>query len=182
MSRKNTNARHAAGQLDLAPSNPAPSNPASRNPTRRTPSATARRTLVATAAAGTALFLTPTAAFAATGGPGGGHPGGPTPKPAGPVQTVTKVKMPKILTSTKTLTLSAHVSPTHRSAPRTIPAETGTVVFIVDGTAGTPVRIAANKASEKVKLVAGKHTVDAKYSGDAKHTASDSGLLTITVS
>ncbi len=144
---------------------------------------TARRTLatsIAVTAAG--LLLTPASAFAA-GGPGGGKPKGPhpTPKPAGPVQTVTKVSTPKIPTAAKPLTLSARISPAHRSGPGS-PAETGTVVFTVDGTASAPVPVAANKASEKLKLSAGKHTVSAKYSGDSAHAASDSGPVSITVS
>jgi hypothetical protein len=138
-----------------------------------------RRTLVASAATvATALILTPTSAFAAGGGPGGG--GKPSPKPAGPVQTTTRIVMPKLLVSGKALTVSAHVSPTHRGGFGT-PAESGTVIITVDGTAGSPLKLAANKASEKVKFTAGKHTLSAKYSGDAAHVASDSGEVSVTV-
>ena len=139
-----------------------------------------RRTLVASAATvATALILTPTSAFAAGGGPGGG--GKPSPhKPTGPVQTTTRIVVPKALVSSKALTISAHVSPTHRGGFGT-PAETGTVVITVDGTAGSPLKVAASRASEKVKFAAGKHTLSAKYSGDAAHVASDSGEVSITV-
>ena len=140
-------------------------------------------TTIALTAAG--LMLTPVTAFAAGGTTGPGGPGGPshpTPKPAsGPVQTVTKVSTGKTLTVAKAVTLSAHVSPARRSAPGT-KAETGTVIFTVDGTASSPVPIAKNRAAEKIKLTAGKHTISAKYSGDTDHTASDSGPLSITVS
>jgi Bacterial Ig-like domain (group 3) len=139
-----------------------------------------RRTLVASAATvATALILTPTSAFAAGGGPGGGGKPSP-PKPAGPVQTTTRIVMPKLLVSGKALTVSAHVSPAHRGGFGT-PAESGTVIITVDGTAGSPLKLAANKASEKVKFTAGKHTVSAKYSGDAAHVASNSGEVSVTV-
>ena len=83
-----------------------------------------RRTLVASAATvATALILTPASAFAAGGGPGGGKP---SPHPAGPVQTTTKIVPPKMLVSTKALTISAHVSPARRGFGT--PAESGTVV------------------------------------------------------
>jgi hypothetical protein len=107
-----------------------------------------------------------------------------SPKPSnGPVRTVTKVSAPKAPKAAKALTISARVSPARRG-PGTkakAKAETGTVVFTVDGTASAPVRVAANKASEKVKLAAGEHTISAKYSGDSAHAPSDSGPVDITV-
>ena len=140
-------------------------------------------TTLALAAAG--LLLTPVSAHAAGGATGPGGPGGPknpAPKPpSGPVQTVTRVSTGKVLTAAKAVTISAHVAPARRSAPGT-KGETGTVVFTVDGTASSPIPVAKNRAAEKLKLTAGKHTVSAKYSGDSTHTASESGPVSITVS
>lgn len=129
--------------------------------------------------AAAALMLAPSAAMAASG-PGGG-PRPPAPKPAGPVQTVTKVHAPKAPKAARPVTLSARVGLAHRGRPGSVPAETGSVVFTVDGTAEKPVTLKKGRASEKVKLAAGKHTVDAKYSGDAAHDASDSGPVTVDV-
>lgn len=129
--------------------------------------------------AATALLCAPSAAMAATG-PGGG-PRPPAPKPAGPVQTLTKVHAPKAPTAARPVTLGVRVGPAHRVRPGSVPAETGSVVFTVDGTASEPVLLKKGRASEKVKLAAGKHTVDAKYTGDAMHEASDSGPVTVDV-
>lgn len=129
--------------------------------------------------AATALLCAPSAAMAASG-PGGG-PRPPAPKPAGPVQTVTKVHAPKTPTAARPLTLSARVGLVRRGRPGAVPAETGTVLFTVDGTPAEPVALKKGRASEKVKLAPGKHTVDAKYSGDAAHEASDSGPVTLDV-
>jgi hypothetical protein len=105
----------------------------------------------------------------------------PAPKPSsGPLQTVTKLVTTKVPTAARPVTISARVSPAHRGGPGT-PAETGTVVFTVDGTASAPIPVAKNRASEKLKLTAGKHTVSAKYSGDGAHAASESGAVTVTV-
>lgn len=60
-------------------------------------------------------------------------------------------------------------------------AETGEVTFTVDGKALTPVPLARGRASEKLELAAGKHTVTASYSGDQNYTASQSVPLTLTV-
>lgn len=129
--------------------------------------------------AAAAMMLAPTAAMAAAG-PGGG-PRPPAPKPAGPVQTVTKVRTPKAPTAARPVTLTARVGLAHRGRPGSVPAESGTVVFTVDGTAAEPVTLKKGRASEKVRLSVGKHTVDAKYSGDGAHTASDSGPVTLDV-
>jgi Bacterial Ig-like domain (group 3) len=60
-------------------------------------------------------------------------------------------------------------------------AETGEVTFTVDGKALTPVPLTRGRASEKLELAAGKHTVTASYSGDQNYTASQSVPLTLTV-
>ena len=61
-------------------------------------------------------------------------------------------------------------------------AETGKVTFTVDGKAQMPVDLTRGRASEKLDLTAGKHTVTASYSGDENYTASQSAPLTFTVS
>jgi hypothetical protein len=140
-----------------------------------------RRTVtIPIALAATALLLAPSAALAA-GGPGDGPPKPPAPKPSGPVQTVTRIHTPKAPAAARAITVTAHVGPAHRGRPGAVPAETGTVVFTVDGTASAPLPVKASRASEKVKLAAGKHTIDAKYSGDSAHDGSDSGPVTIEV-
>lgn len=60
-------------------------------------------------------------------------------------------------------------------------AETGKVTFTVDGKAQSPVQLARGRASEKLELPSGKHTVSASYSGDQNYTASQSAPVTFTV-
>jgi hypothetical protein len=60
-------------------------------------------------------------------------------------------------------------------------AETGAVIFTVDGKAKTPVDLTRGRASEKLELSSGKHTVTASYSGDENYTASQSAPLTFAV-
>ena len=60
-------------------------------------------------------------------------------------------------------------------------AETGEVTFTVDGKTQTPVPLSRGRASEKLDLPSGKHTVTAAYSGDQNYTASQSAPLTFTV-
>ena len=61
-------------------------------------------------------------------------------------------------------------------------AETGAVVFTVDGKTQAPVQLSRGRASEKLDLPSGKHTVTAAYSGDDNYTASQSAPLTFDVS
>jgi hypothetical protein len=61
-------------------------------------------------------------------------------------------------------------------------AETGAVVFTVDGKTQAPVPVSRGRASEKLDLTSGKHTVTAAYSGDDNYTASQSAPLTFDVS
>ena len=60
-------------------------------------------------------------------------------------------------------------------------AETGAVIFTVDGKAQAPVPLSRGRASEQLELPSGKHTVSASYSGDTNYTASQSTPLTFDV-
>jgi hypothetical protein len=68
------------------------------------------------------------------------------------------------------------------SAGKRHAAETGAVVFTVDGKAQAPVQLSRGRASEQLDLPSGKHTVTASYSGDDNYTASQSVPLTFDVS
>lgn len=61
-------------------------------------------------------------------------------------------------------------------------AETGTVTFTVDGRALRPVPVSRDRASEKIELPAGSHTITAAYGGDDNYSPSQAAPLTITVS
>ncbi|HEV2636938.1 MAG TPA: Ig-like domain-containing protein [Actinocrinis sp.] len=66
--------------------------------------------------------------------------------------------------------------------PKRHTAETGEVTFTIDGKAQPSIQLARGRATEKLELEAGKHTVVANYSGDQNYSASKSAPLTITVS
>lgn len=100
--------------------------------------------------------------------------------PSGPMATVTKLSMSKNLTSARAVTMSAHVSPAHRTTGA--PPETGTINFTVDGSSSGRIPLTNKRASVKVKLTPGNHTATAKYSGDSAHSPSDSGPTTFAVS
>ncbi|MBW8805040.1 MAG: Ig-like domain repeat protein [Catenulisporales bacterium] len=100
--------------------------------------------------------------------------------PSGPMATVTKLSLSKAPTATRPVTMSARVSPAHRTVGA--PPETGTVVFTVDGSSSEPLQVASNQVTVKIKLAAGEHTASAKYSGDSAHSPSESGPVSFTVS
>jgi hypothetical protein len=70
----------------------------------------------------------------------------------------------------------------HKGTGKRHTAETGTVTFSVDGKALRPVRISHDRASEKVELPSGNHTITAAYGGDANYSPSQAAPLTVTVS
>lgn len=60
-------------------------------------------------------------------------------------------------------------------------AETGTLTFTVDGKTLAPVPVSHDRASEKLKLPTGTHTVSAAYSGDDNYEASHSKTISFVV-
>jgi hypothetical protein len=55
---------------------------------------------------------------------------------------------------------------------------TGKVEFFLDGKAEPPVEVDHGRASEKIEIPIGKHTLVAQYSGDDEHLASKSAPVT----
>lgn len=101
-----------------------------------------------------------------------------SPEQQGMVDTVTKVSVSSTRADDGSLTMTARVSPAHRT-PGASPA-TGTVEFFLDGASSGPVPLANGRASVQIDLGPGEHTVGAKYSGDAEHAPSDSGPVSIS--
>jgi hypothetical protein len=109
-------------------------------------------------------------------------PGGTTasPQPALPVTTTTVVSIGASAHAGQTMTVRAQVH-VGRSHPHGIKALSGTVTFRIDGTSGGPVIIKRGRATERITLAAGKHTIVATYSGDADHKTSTSAPFTFTL-
>jgi Bacterial Ig-like domain (group 3)/Periplasmic copper-binding protein (NosD) len=110
-----------------------------------------------------------------------------------PTQTVTGSVRSPLATAT---TLTSSLDPSKAGLPVTFTADvtaptyqgtpTGTVTFIIDGQAQTPVPLAMVGSSDEAQftsstLAAGTHTVTASYSGDTKVSSSAGSLPTQTV-
>ena len=61
-------------------------------------------------------------------------------------------------------------------------AETGEIIFTVDGKELAPVRISHGRALEKLELPPGNHTASASYGGDSHYDGSESMPVTFAVS
>lgn len=57
-------------------------------------------------------------------------------------------------------------------------AVTGKVEFFLDGKPETPVEVSHGRASERLEIPVGKHTIFAQYSGDDEHLAAKSAPVT----
>ena len=94
------------------------------------------------------------------------------------VDTVTKLSVSSTPADDGTLTMTARVSPAHRT-PGASPA-TGSVVFSVDGASSEPIPLSGGRAMVQVELGPGEHTASATYSGDSEHAPSESGPVSVT--
>ncbi|HEY3871027.1 MAG TPA: Ig-like domain-containing protein [Actinocrinis sp.] len=70
----------------------------------------------------------------------------------------------------------------HKGTGRRHTGETGTITFTVDGKDLRPVPLSHDRASEKVELPSGSHTITAAYGGDDNYSPSQAEPLTFTVS
>jgi hypothetical protein len=113
---------------------------------------------------------------------GGKHKKNPTApvQDNGPTPTTISVSTGKNPHADQPLTLTARLA-VGRAHVRGIKAESGTITFVVDGQIGKPIPIKHGRASEKVTLKQGKHTVAADYSGDSGHRPSESAPVTVTL-
>jgi hypothetical protein len=107
------------------------------------------------------------------------HPKAPV-QNNGPASTTISVSAGKNPHADQPLTLTARLA-VGRGHVRGIKAETGTITFVVDSESGKPVPIKHGRASEKVTLKEGRHTITADYSGDADHRPSESALVALTL-
>lgn len=114
----------------------------------------------------------------ASGGSGGSASDNMQNPEQGLVDTVTKVSVSSTRADDGSLTMTARVSPAHRT-PGDSPA-TGTVKFFLDGASSGPVPLANGRASVQIDLGPGEHTAGAQYSGDAEHAPSDSGPVSVS--
>jgi len=87
-----------------------------------------------------------------------------------------------------TLTMTATITPASCAALATICAPTGTVAFVVDGTALAPVALAPNTGNATSSaavtisgLAVGVHTVAVLYSGDLYYASNTSNAVNVTV-
>jgi hypothetical protein len=73
--------------------------------------------------------------------------------------------------------MAARVSPAHRSPGAS--AVTGSVVFTLDGTSSGPIPLTGGRAMVQAETGPGEHTASVKYSGDAEHSPSESGPVSV---
>jgi hypothetical protein len=109
-----------------------------------------------------------------------GDPGQPG-QQVNPINTTVQVAVGKSARANQEMVISARVL-VGRTHPHGIKAESGTVTFVIDGTASTPIAIHRGRASVRLTLPAGQHTVTARYSGDADHKPSESTTTSFTLS
>lgn len=114
--------------------------------------------------------------------PGGKHKKNPTAPvtDSGPTPTTISVHTGKNAHANQPMTLTARLA-VGRAHVRGIKAESGTITFVVDGETGKPIAIKHGRASEKVTLKQGNHTIAADYSGDEDHRPSESAPVTVTL-
>lgn len=91
--------------------------------------------------------------------------------------TVTKLSVSRSTTDDGILTMSARVSPAHRTVGAS--AVTGSVVFTVDGASSGPIPLTGGRAMVQAEVGPGEHTVTAAYSGDDEHMPSDSEPVSV---
>ena len=104
--------------------------------------------------------------------------------------TSTSAALTQTVLPATTTTLTSSINPTVSGQSTTLTAmitgapggtPTGTVTFTVDGVAQPPVTLAKAKASLRISLTAGTHTITATYSGSSTLASSTSAPLTQTV-
>jgi Bacterial Ig-like domain (group 3) len=66
----------------------------------------------------------------------------------------------------------------HKGAAKRRHKVTGKVEFLLDGKPEPPVEVSHGRASEKIEIPVGRHTLVAQYSGDDEHLASKSAPVT----